>query len=178
MKNLLYLLITTTGLFIVGLGFSQSSSEKAVSAIKLSDPNDNPKDVPWIGEKVLLIFYTDPDVKDVNDNLSNAMKAKGFPQDKYSGIGVANCKETWIPNAGIRMKSRQKEKQFPGSVILLDKDRILQKTLDLGDCNEAGVVIIIGKDRLVKYTKYVKTPEESKAIIPTVIQIVTAELAK
>jgi predicted transcriptional regulator len=178
MKNLFYLLLTIVSLSIGNLGFSQSASIKAITAINLTDPNDNPKDVPWVGEKVLMLLYTDPDVKDVNDNLSNAVKAKNFPSDQYSGIGIANCKETWIPNAGIRMKSRQKEKQFPGSVILLDKDRILQKTLDLGDCNEAGVIIIIGKDKLIKYTKYVKTPEESKAIIPTVIQIITTELAK
>jgi uncharacterized protein len=178
MKNKLYLIFALAGLCAVKTGFSQSATNKAVPAIQLTDPNDNPKALPGLGEKVLTIFYTDPDVKDVNDELSNALKAKSFPLDKYSGIGIANCKDTWIPNAGIRMKSRQKEKQFPGSIILLDKDHIFPKALGLNDCNEAGVVVVIGKDKMVKFIKYVKTPEESKAIINNVIQIITAEIAK
>jgi len=39
-------------------------------------------------------------------------------------------------------------------------------------------VVVIGKDKMVKFIKYVKTPEESKAIINNVIQIITAEIAK
>lgn len=177
MKNKLFLAIALYGLFAANTVFSQATN-KAVPAIQLADPNNKPKALPGLGEKVLTIFYTDPDVKDVNDQLSNALTAKKFPQDKYSGIGIANCKDTWIPNAGIRMKSRQKEKQFPGSVILLDQDHIFPKALELDDCDEAGVVVVIGKDKLVKYIKYVKTPEESKAIINNVIQVITAELAK
>ncbi len=178
MKNKLYLAFALCGLFVAKTAFSQSATNKAVPAIQLADPNNNPKALPGLGEKVLTIFYTDPDVKDVNDQLSNALKAKNFPQDKYNGIGIANCKDTWIPNAGIRMKSRQKEKQFPGSIILLDKDHTFPKAIGLADCDEAGVVVVIGKDKQVKYIKYVKTPEESKAIINNVIQIITDEIAK
>jgi hypothetical protein len=156
----------------------QSLIGKNVSTIQLIDPNDKPKNIPSIGEKVLMILYTDPDVKDVNDLLSNAVKAKNYPKENYIGIGIANCKDTWIPNAGIRFKARQKEQQFPGSVILLDEKLQLPKAWALGDCNESGVVILIGKDGRVKYLKVVKTPEESKAIIPLVTKIIEEELAK
>jgi predicted transcriptional regulator len=151
---------------------------KSVSTIPLIDPNDKPKNIPSIGEKVVMIVYTDPDVKDVNDPLSNAIKAKNYAKDKYQGIGIANCKDTWIPNAGIRFKARQKEQQFPGSVILLDEKLLLSKTWGFGDCNESGVVIIIGKDSKIKYLKSVKTPEDSKAIIAVVTKIIEEELVK
>ena len=40
---------------------------KTMSALMISDANNQPKAIPFIGEKVLLIQYTDPDVKDIND---------------------------------------------------------------------------------------------------------------
>lgn len=144
----------------------------------LNDPNDNPKVLPFLGEKVLAIFYTDPDEKDVNDPLSDAIKAKNFPKDKYAGIGIANCKDTWIPDAAIRMKARQKEKQFPGSIVLLDTKKILSGSWGLGDCNNMGVVIIVGKDSKIKYIKYVKSQEESKSIIPAVLKVIEENLSK
>lgn len=151
---------------------------KSISTLPLIDPNDKPKNIPSIGEKVVMIFYTDPDVKDVNDPLSNAVKAKNFAKDKYLGVGIANCKDTWIPNAGIRLKARQKEQQFPGSVILLDEKLLLAKTWELGDCNGSAVVIIVGKDSKVKFLKTIKSEEESKAIIPVVTKLIEDELGK
>ena len=148
----------------------------SVTSLQLVDPNDNPKALPFIGEKVITIFYTDPDEKDVNDPLSDALKAKNYPKDKYAGIGIANCKDTWIPDAAIRMKSRQKEKQFPGSIILLDTKRIISKSWGLGDCNGAGVVIIIGKDTKIKFIKYVKSQTDSKALISSVLKIIEDNL--
>ena len=76
------------------------------------------------------------------------------------------------------MKARQKEKQFPGSIILLDTKRVLAGAWGLGDCNGIGVVILIGKDAKIKFIKNVKTQEESKALIPTVIKIIEENLAK
>jgi len=151
---------------------------QSVKSLTLIDPNDNPAEIPYIGEKVLMIVYTDPDVKDVNDPLSNSIKAKKFDTSVYSAIGIANCEETWIPNAAIRMKAKQKAEQFEGSVILLDEDKIVEKAWQLGDCNEKGVVIIIGKDKKIKYIKKVETEEESKKITPEVIRIIEQEIKK
>src|SRR6266498_3634082 len=117
-----YLVVLT--LLILGgkydIHAQQAALGKSVSSLQLVDPNDQAKAIPFIGEKVVVLFYTDPDEKDVNDPLSEALKAKNYPKDKYAGIGIANCKDTWIPDAAIRMKARQKEKQFPGSIVLLD----------------------------------------------------------
>ena len=176
MKKVFILLVVSCVLFIPS-ALAQNIVGKMVGTVKLSDPNNDPKDLPYIGEKVIMVLYTDPDVKDVNDPLSDAVKAKNYPKDKYSGIGIANCKDTWIPNAGIRMKARQKEKQFPGSVIMLDTDLILPKAWGLSDCNEAGVIVVIGKDKKVKYIKYIKSQDESKASIAEVIKIISEELA-
>lgn len=151
---------------------------KSMSALKISDANNDPKEIPFLGEKVLLLQYTDPDVKDINDKLSEAVKAKKFDQNKYQGIGIANCKDTWIPNAGIRMKARQKEKQFAGSIVMLDEDHVLPKALGLGDCNSIGVLLIVGKDSVIRYMKRVKSEEESLAAVPEVVKILEEEINK
>ena len=173
------LILTISVIFITCLTITKTSGQQQTVAVgnsvsnqQLVDPNDKPKTIPFIGEKVIAIFYTDPDEKDVNDPLSDAIKAKNYQKDKYAGIGIANCKDTWIPDAAIRMKARQKEKQFPGSVILLDTKRIVSKAWGLGDCNNLGVVIIVGKDSKIKYIKNVKTKEESKNIITNVLKII------
>ncbi|MEI7830295.1 MAG: YtfJ family protein [Prolixibacteraceae bacterium] len=151
---------------------------KPMTSLMISDANNQPKQIPYVGEKVLLIQYTDPDVKDINDKLSEAVKAKKFDEKLYQGIGIANCKETWIPNAGIRMKARQKEKQFVGSVIMLDENRVLPTALGLGNCNEAGVILIVGKDKVIKYMKKITSEEESIKVTAEVVGLLEAEIKK
>ena len=155
-----------------------SAVGKTMAPLMISDANNQPKQIPFVGEKVLLIQYTDPDVKDINDKLSEAVKAKKFSDKLYQGIGIANCKDTWIPNAGIRMKARQKEKQFAGSVIMLDEDHILPKALAIGECNGLGVLLIIGKDKVIKYMKKISSEEESLKVTPEVVKILEEEINK
>ncbi|MEI7422581.1 MAG: YtfJ family protein [Prolixibacteraceae bacterium] len=157
---------------------SGDATGKTMTALQISDPNNQPKAIPFVGEKVLLIQYTDPDVKDVNDKLSEAVKAKKFSDKAYQGIGIANCKDTWIPNAGIRMKARQKEKQFPGSVIMLDENRVVPTALGLGDCNGMGVLLIVGKDKVIKYMKKITTEAESESVTAEVVKLLEAEINK
>jgi len=149
-----------------------------MTSLMITDANNDPKAIPFIGEKVLLIQYTDPDVKDVNDKLSDAVKAKKFDAQLYQGIGIANCKDTWIPNSGIRMKARQKEKQFAGSIVMLDEKHIVSTALGLGDCNEIGVLLVVGKDKAIKYMKKITSEEESQKATSEVIAILEAEIKK
>ncbi|HRG58250.1 MAG TPA: YtfJ family protein [Bacteroidia bacterium] len=151
---------------------------KSVSNLKIKTPDDKASNIPFLGEKVLLVLYTDPDVKDVNDPLSDAVREKHYPKEKYVGIGIANCDDTWLPNSMIRYAGRQKQAKYPSSVILVDDNKLVSKAWDLGDCNELGYVLIIGKDSKVKFAKAVKNQNESKAIIASVISTLEAEMAK
>ena len=168
-------------LYFLPLSLAAQSGEvtgKTMTSLMITDANNQPKQVPFVGEKVLLIQYTDPDVKDINDKLSDAVKAKKFDAKLYQGIGIANCKDTWIPNAGIRMKARQKEKQYAGSVILLDESHIVPIALGLGDCNGMGVLLVVGKDKVIKYMKKITTEEESKKATDEVIHLLEQEISK
>ncbi|MBX7203003.1 MAG: YtfJ family protein [Bacteroidia bacterium] len=179
MKKSIWLIITILCLNLhhlhaqtpVGIG-------STIAPIIVKNTENQAKPIPFVGEKVLAIFYTDPDVKDINDQLSNAIKAKNFPAAKYQGIGIGNCADTWIPDALIRMKAKQKQEQFPGSVVLLDTDHVLSKAWGLRETNETGVFIIIGRDRKVKFISTVRKPEESKALIKEALKVLEEEINK
>lgn len=149
---------------------------KVVSTVKIQNPDNVATNIPAIGQKVVALFYTDPDVKDINEPLTEAIKAKKFTPDKYVGVGIANMADSWLPNSVIRYAGRQKQAKYPASVIMVDDKHILSKAWGLGDCNEVGYVIIIGKDSKVKYVKAVKSQEESKAIISTVLSLIESDV--
>lgn len=156
----------------------QNNLGKTITNVKIKTPDDKASNIPHIGEKVLLVLYTDPDVKDVNDPLSDAVREKHYPKEKYVGIGIANCEDTWLPNSMIRYAGRQKQSKYPNSVILVDDDHTVSKSWELGNCNELGYVLIIGKDLKIKFSKAIKNQAESKSIIPIIISTLEAEMAK
>jgi len=167
--------------FILGAGNTgvfDASIGKTVNNVQLKNADDIVMSIPYFGQKVLAIFYNDPDAKDVNNPLSDAIKERKFPKEKYAGIGVANCADTWLPNSVIRYAAREKEKKYPGAVILLDEDRLLAKAWELPDGDDKAHIIVIGKDLKIKYIKLVKNQEESKAIIQAVIAVLESEIAK
>lgn len=148
-----------------------------VNSIKIRDANDKPAFIPDIGKKVVTIFYADPDVSDVNDPLADALKAKNFDKKTYIGMGIANLADTGKPNFIIRMVIRSKIKKYK-STILTDVDKTVAKKWNLGSTNGFSIVIVIGKDKKVKYIEKVKTEAQSKAIIGKVISIIEKQIGK
>lgn len=176
-KSIKYLIASLVFAAAVTAGYAAYVGQ-VVSTVQLYDVYDKPMAIPHIGSKVVTIMYTDPDVKDVNDPLSDAIKAKNFPGAKYAAVGIANCKVTWIPDAGIRAASKKKQQQFKDSTIMLDTNKALATAWQLGDCNGAGVVIIVGKDKKIKYINYVKSADASRAAANEVLPIIEAEIKK
>jgi predicted transcriptional regulator len=93
---------------------------------------------------------------------------------KYKGFGVANLKDSWVPNAIIRAVIRKKMKKYD-SVILTDEDYFMPKKWGLGDCNDVSVFLVIGEDQKVKYIKKGKVRGSE---IDEVIRIIEAEMNK
>jgi predicted transcriptional regulator len=148
-----------------------------VNSIKIRDASDNPAYIPDIGKKVVTIFYADPDVSDVNDPLADALKAKKYSKTSYKGMGIAYLADTGKPNFIIRMVIRRKIKKY-NSTILTDVDKTVAKKWNLGSTNGFSIVIVIGKDKKVKYIQKVKTAAQSRAIIGKVTGIIEKELKK
>ncbi len=132
--------------------------------------------IPYVGQKVISIMYTDVDVADMNDPLSNAIKAKKYPKT-YIGIGIGNSKDAPLkPDVFIRSAAKRKMKQFPGSPILLDETHAFRNAMGLGDCNQKAVVVVVGKDRRIKYLRKISSAGESRAQTDEVLKVLDKEL--
>jgi predicted transcriptional regulator len=123
-----------------------------VNTIKIKDASDKTVWLPDLGKKVISIFYTDPDAKDQNEPFREMLFRANLDNAKYRGIGVVNMKDTWKPNFIIRKVIQGKIKKFK-STILTDPGHLLKDKWRLGDCDDKDVVIIVGRDKRVKYVK-------------------------
>lgn len=126
-----------------------------LSSAKVQDANKQEAHIPGFGEKVLLILYTDPDVADQNDKFADAVKAANVDPSKnfFQSIGIANMEDAPAkPNWIIRTIIRGKIKKYNVS-ILADEKRALPSQWKLCDCDDKSVVLLVGKDKKLKYYK-------------------------
>jgi uncharacterized protein len=162
------LLITLTA-FIAAHALSVGQT---VSNVTIRDAKDKPASIPDLGAKVLTIVYGDSDAADFSDPISDALKAKNFPESKNRGIGIANLQDSPAPNWIIRKIVQSKIEKYKAT-ILTDVDLTFAKEWGLGDCNNKSVFIVVGKDQKVKYINYFhKNKKPGQNDIDTVVNLV------
>ena len=103
-----------------------------------------------VSEKVIVLFYVDPDESELNNHVSDALKAENYPKEKYGSIGMANMAATWLPNFAINMKLKSKQEKHKETVYVKDLDKTLVKKWGLSDDNSD--VIVFGRDGRVLYS--------------------------
>jgi predicted transcriptional regulator len=163
--------------FAAGSVYAASVGQE-VSNVQIRDAEDNPATIPGIGTHVVALFYTDTEAADLGDPMADALKAKNYNKDVYSGLGVSNMKDSAAPNFLIRSIIKSKIEKYK-SVILTDVDLTLPKAWGLGDCKGKNVFVLIGKDKKIKYLKYVdKNTPWKPAEISSVVKMVDDLLAK
>ena len=103
-----------------------------------------------VSGKVIVLFYVDPDESELNNHVSDALKAENSPKEKYGSIGMANMAATWLPNFAINMKLKSKQEQYKSTVYVKDLEKTLVKKWGLSDDNSD--VVVFGKDGSVLYS--------------------------
>ena len=103
-----------------------------------------------VSGKVIVLFYVDPDESELNNHVSDALKAENYPKEKYGSIGMANMAATWLPNFAINMKLKSKQEQYKSTVYVKDLEKTLVKKWGLSDDNSD--VAVFGKDGRVLYS--------------------------
>jgi predicted transcriptional regulator len=158
--------------FAVNLGSVNAASVgQELANPQLRDANDQPATIPDFGTHVITVTYADSSAGDYGDPMSDATKAKNFSEAAYRGSGVANMKDSAVPNFVIRKIVRGKIEKYK-SVILTDPDLTLAKTWNLGNCKGKSVFVLIGKDKKLKYIRYTdKSNPWTKADIDNVLKI-------
>ena len=104
--------------------------------------------------KVHILFYIDPDERDLNEPLSQALKKRYFDRKKYASVAMINLAATWLPNAILESKLKAKQKEFPDTIYVKDKKKVLVNKWKLADDN-SDVLIFNKKGKLI-YKKFGK----------------------
>jgi YtfJ family uncharacterized protein len=123
---------------------------------------------PWessmLKGKIYTFFYVDPDERDLNNPLADALKAKKFDRNKVNSVAIINLAATWLPNIVLEAKLKEKQKKFPHTIYVKDKKKILVKKWNLADDN-SDVLIFDKKGKLI-YKKFGKVSDnEIKDVI-------------
>ena len=103
-----------------------------------------------VSGKVIVLFYVDPDESELNNHVSDALKAENYPKENYGSIGMANMAATWLPNFAINMELKSKQEKHKTTVYVKDLDKTLVKKWGLSDDNSD--VVVFGKDGKVLYS--------------------------
>jgi len=114
--------------------------------------------------KIHILFYVDPDKKELNMPLAKALKAKNYDKSMTGSLAIINLAATWIPNVILEHMLEEKQKQFPNTLYVKDKKKVLVNKWHLADDN-SDILIFDKRGKLI-YKKFGKmTKSEIKYVI-------------
>jgi predicted transcriptional regulator len=164
------------GLLVLGVSLMAVELGKVPIKATLSGENGGKIDgTAWnsnsLKGKVHILFYVDPDKKDLNKKLSSTLKKRHFSRKKYASVAIINLAATWMPNALIESKLKSKQKKFPDTTYVKDKKKVLVSKWKLADDNSD--ILIFNKRGKLIYKKFGKVTAKE---IPAVIKLIEKNL--
>lgn len=128
-------------------------------SLKDSQGKDYNLDSDEFKGRVLSIFYVDPDEKDLNNHVEDALiQDKGLDRaNAYKSFGITNLKASKLPNFIIKSVIKSKQEKT-GAIILLDYDYAIINLWGLK--NDSSDFVILDKDRICRYIYNGKLPPE------------------
>ncbi|MEE8588180.1 MAG: YtfJ family protein, partial [Sulfurimonadaceae bacterium] len=99
--------------------------------------------------KVHLLIYVDPDEKDLNNDLSDAVKAAELDRSKYASVAIINMAATWKPNFAINSALKSKQEKFPHAIYVKDMNRHVINAWGVADDNSD--IILFDKEGTVLF---------------------------
>jgi len=123
---------------------------------------------PWSSKeltgKVHVLFYVDPDEKDLNNDTSEALRLENFPRDRYQSFAMINMDATWLPNFAISSALEEKQKKYPTAIYVKDYDKVLVKEWNLADDN-SDVLAFDKNGKLIFMKEGKLTPQDIQKLI-------------
>ena len=130
---------------------------------------------PWSSDslrgKVHVMFYVDPDEKDTNSALSEALKAENLDHSKFASVAVINMAATWLPNFAIASTLAKKQEKYPYTIYVKDLEKVLVNAWNVAD--DSSDIIIFDKQGKIIYLHEGKVEDDK---IPSVIALVKAAM--
>jgi YtfJ family uncharacterized protein len=107
---------------------------------------------PWgsneLKGKVHVLFYVDPDEKDLNNDASEALKAEAFPREKFQSVAIINMAATWLPNFAISSSLKKKQERYPTTIYIRDYKKVVVNAWEISDDN-SNVLAFDKQGRLI-----------------------------
>lgn len=107
---------------------------------------------PWSsGEmkgKVHVLFYVDPDEKDLNNDAGEALDKEKFPAERFASMAVINMAATWLPNFMISSSLEEKQKRYPRTLYVRDLRKALVRAWKIAD-DSSDVLAFDREGRLI-----------------------------
>ncbi len=102
-----------------------------------------------LNNKLHILFYVDPDEKDTNNALSDALKAKAFDRSRYASVAIINMAATWLPNFAIASSLEKKQEKFPNTIYVKDLNKVLVEKWEIAD--DSSNILIFDKEGKLIY---------------------------
>jgi uncharacterized protein len=105
--------------------------------------------------KVHVLFYVDPDEKNLNNEASEALADADFPDEHYQSVAIINMAATWMPKFLISSSLKKKQKEYPDTIYVRDNQKVLVNVWGITDDNSDVLVfnktgkLIFRKDGLL-----------------------------
>ena len=126
---------------------------------------------PWSSEelsgKVSVLFYVDPDEKDTNNPVSEALDKEKFPQDKFQSYAIINMAATWLPNVAINSALKDKQAQYPRTIYVRDMKKALVQAWKIAD-DSSNVLAFDKKGKMIFRKDGKLTNEEIQKLIKAI----------
>ena len=169
MKIVLFFLMSFGSLMAIEL--AQVPTHVVIEGKNGGNVNGKPWDSSMLKGKIYTVFYVDPDEKDLNNPLADALKARKFDRKKVNSVAIINLAATWIPNVILETMLKKKQKKFPDTIYVKDKKKVLVNAWKLADDN-SDILIFDRQGKLI-YKKFGKV---SDAEIKKVIKLIEKNL--
>jgi hypothetical protein len=117
-----------------------------------------------ISGKTYVLFYVDPDEKNLNEHVADLINKENFSPVGYGSIGIINMAATWLPNFAIAASLKEKQKKFPTTLYLKDFKKTLVSKWNLLD-DSSNIIVFDKNGRVLKKILGKATDEEALEIV-------------
>ena len=120
---------------LVALELGKVPTKVILSAEQGSMVDGTAWDSSMLKDKVHIVFYVDPDEKDLNKALTERIKSRKFDNKHFNSVAIINLAATWLPDVILESSLEEKQKKFPRTTYVKDKEKYLVKHWNLTDEN-------------------------------------------
>jgi len=115
-------------------------------------------------DKVHVVFYVDPDEKDLNNDLNDALKAAEMDRTYYASVAIINMAATWKPNFAINSALKSKQEKFPHTIYVKDMDKHVVNAWSVEDDN-SDIIVLDKEGKVLFYHAGKVEGEQIKEVI-------------